>query len=166
MSADTPTPDSAQLDLVFERLVALPADAIWQAWTTPELITQWFTPAPWETIACEIDLRPGGRFYSVMRSPEGQSFPNEGCYLAVEPNKRLVWTNALGPDYRPAVSSPDGLLITVEITLAAEGNGTRYHALARHATEAAREAHAAMGFQEGWGKALDQLIALMTRLQG
>lgn len=160
------TPDTRNLDLVFERIVDLPPEAIWRAWTTPALITQWFTPAPWETIASEIDLRPGGRFYTVMRSPEGQSFPHEGCYLAVEPCRRLVWTNALGPDFRPANTSAGGPIITAEITLTPEANGTRYHALARHATEADCQAHAAMGFEEGWGKALDQLVAVMKRQQG
>lgn len=161
----TKAPTTDALDLAFERLVELPPEAIWRAWTTPALITQWFTPAPWETIASEIDLRPGGRFYTVMRSPEGQSFPHEGCYLAIEPNKRLVWTNALGPDFRPADSSGGGPVITAEITLTPEGSGTRYRALARHATAADCQAHAAMGFEEGWGKALDQLIALMKRQQ-
>jgi len=163
MPSDIPQADTQELDLVFERLVDLPPEAIWQAWTTPALITQWFTPAPWETTACEIDLRPGGRFYTTMRSPEGQTFPHEGCYLAVEPFRRLVWTNALGPDFRPADTSAGGPVITAEITLTAEGSGTRYHALARHATASACQAHAAMGFEEGWGKALDQLVALMKR---
>ena len=50
-----------------------------RAWTTPEHLKKWFTPAPWTTVDCEIDLRPGGIFRTVMRSPEGQEFPNVGC---------------------------------------------------------------------------------------
>jgi uncharacterized protein YndB with AHSA1/START domain len=51
---------------------------------------------------CEIDLRPGGIFRTTMRSPEGEEFPNFGCYLEVIPNEQLIWTNALQPGYRPA----------------------------------------------------------------
>ncbi len=66
-----------ELDLLFERVVDVPRKLLWEAWTTPEKLLPWFCPLPWKTIAFEIDLRPGGRFYTVMQSPEGQTFPNE-----------------------------------------------------------------------------------------
>ncbi len=94
------------LDLVFERVVDVPRELVWKAWTTPAHIKKWFTPAPWTTIDCEIDLRPGGIFRTVMRSPEGQEFPNVGCYLEIVPNERLAWTNALLPGFRPAIGNP------------------------------------------------------------
>ena len=56
---------------------------------------QWFTPKPWETVHAEVDLRPGGKFHTVMRSPEGQEFPNTGCVLEVVPDRKFVWTGAL-----------------------------------------------------------------------
>jgi uncharacterized protein YndB with AHSA1/START domain len=60
-----------QLDLIFERIVDVAPALVWAAWTTPEHLKHWFTPAPWKTIDCEIDLRPGGLFRTVMCSPEG-----------------------------------------------------------------------------------------------
>ena len=48
------------LDLILERVVDVPRELVWRAWTTPEHLMKWFTPVPWKTIACEIDLRPGG----------------------------------------------------------------------------------------------------------
>jgi uncharacterized protein YndB with AHSA1/START domain len=169
MNSATPAlPDIAfdpRLDLHFERIVDIAPKAVWAAWTTPELITQWFTPAPWTTTECEIDLRPGGLFRTLMRSPEGQTFPNVGCYLEVLPERRLAWTSALGPDFRPADLPADGLAITAIIALAPHGQGgTRYTAVARHQNEAGRLRHEAMGFEQGWGKALDQLVALIKRL--
>jgi uncharacterized protein YndB with AHSA1/START domain len=158
------------LDLAFERIVDVPKELVWQAWTTPDLIKQWFTPAPWKTIECEIDLRPGGIFRTVMLSPEGQEFPNQGCYLEVFKNERLVWTNALTAGFRPAFSSGDkadsavGFAFTAAIALAAQGSGTKYTATVIHADEAACRQHAEMGFHEGWGKALDQLVALISKM--
>lgn len=157
-----------ELDLSFERIVEVSPTQIWAAWTTPELLKQWFCPLPWQTVDCEIDLRPGGLFRSVMRSPEGQEFPNVGCYLEVIPNERLVWTNALEPGFRPAkppVASPGHecaeFLMTAVIALQPHAQGTRYSAMVLHADKASRDKHAAMGFEEGWGIALDQMIAMI-----
>ena len=60
-----------RLDLLLERIVDVPPRLVWTAWTDPEHLKQWFTPASWQTVGCEIDLRPGGVFRTVMRSPAG-----------------------------------------------------------------------------------------------
>ena len=156
----------AERDLVLDRTIPVPPDRVWAAWTTPALLTQWFTPAPWRTIEAEIDLRPGGIFRTVMQSPEGETFPNAGCILEAIAGRRLAWTGALGPGYRPldpAAIAGQPFLFSAVITLEPHEGGTRYRALAIHADAAGREAHAAMGFHDGWGAALDQLVALMSR---
>jgi uncharacterized protein YndB with AHSA1/START domain len=158
------TPDP-KLDLVLERIVDVPKELVWKAWTMPEHLVKWFTPAPWTTVECEIDLRPGGIFRSVMRSPEGQDFPNLGCYLEVVTNERVVWTNTLLPGFRPAPPSPDlhcgDFPFTAVITLETHGQGTKYTAIAIHRDEAGRQSHADMGFHDGWSTCLDQLVALV-----
>jgi uncharacterized protein YndB with AHSA1/START domain len=154
----------AQYDLVLERIVDVPPALVWKAWTTPEHIKQWFTPAPWQTVACEMEVRPGGRFYTVMRSPEGEEFPNEGCFLEVIDGKKLVWTDALYGGFRPAAEPNHctGHFFTAIIALAPHGaNGTKYTVTAMHATEEGRTKHAERGFEQGWGAALDQLVALV-----
>ncbi|HEY9645218.1 MAG TPA: SRPBCC family protein [Chroococcidiopsis sp.] len=157
-----------QLDLVLERIVDVPPELVWAAWTTPEHLKQWFTPAPWQTVDCEIDLRPGGIFRTVMRSPEGQEFPGTGCYLEVIPNQKLVWTSALEPGYRPvslpAGSSDDTFLFTAIIALEPYEQGTKYTAVVIHSDEAGCQKHREMGFHDGWGKSLDQLVAYMKAL--
>jgi len=151
-----------KLDLVLERIVDVPRELVWAAWTTPEHLKKWFTPLPWTTVDCEIDLRPGGIFRTVMRSPEGEEFPNLGCYLDVVTNERLVWTNALAPGYRPAAqpSSCVPFFFTAVITLEAHARGTKYTGLVMHSDEQHTQQHAAMGFHDGWGTTLDQLVAL------
>ena len=160
---------NSKYDLVLERVIDVPRELVWAAWTNPEHIKKWFTPAPWTTIYCTIDLRPGGGFSTVMRSPEGQEFPSEGCYLEVVPYEKLVWTSALGPGYRPAIKA-DGagsggeLYFTAMILLEAEGSQTKYTAIAIHGDEATSKRHEEMGFHQGWGAALDQLVALTRTL--
>lgn len=144
-----------KLDLVLERVIDVPRELVWRAWTEPEHLSKWFTPAPWTVAECEIDLRPGGIFRTVMRSPEGQEFPSSGCYLEVVPNEKLVWTAALLPGYRPQVSE---MPFTAIIAIEPHGGGTRYTATALHQDESGRKRHEEMGFHQGWGAALDQLI--------
>jgi uncharacterized protein YndB with AHSA1/START domain len=149
-----------ELDLIFERVVDVPPELVWAAWTTPQHITKWFTPAPWVTIDCEIDLWPGGMFRTVMRSPEGREFPNLGCYLEIIENRKLVWTAALEPGYRPRDTSGFPFVFTAIIKLEPHGSGTKYTAHVLHSDAAGRKKHEDMGFHAGWGKALDQLVAL------
>jgi uncharacterized protein YndB with AHSA1/START domain len=161
---------NSELDLVLERVIDVPRELVWQAWTTPEKLMPWFCPLPWKTVECEIDLRVGGRFYTVMQSPEGQKFPGTGCYLELVENEKITWTNALEPGFRPA-KQPEvtsghecaGFLMTATIMLEPHLNGTKYTALVRHANAEARIAHEKMGFKEGWGTCLDQLVAMIKK---
>jgi uncharacterized protein YndB with AHSA1/START domain len=152
-------PVDPELDLVLERVIDVAPELVWAAWTQPEHITKWFTPAPWTTPEAEVDLRPGGIFRTVMRSPEGELTNNAGCFLEVVDGRRLVWTSSLGPGYRPNDFSVVGFPFTAVLTLEPVDGGTRYTARVMHASAADSTAHAEMGFTDGWGAALDQLVA-------
>ncbi len=156
----TPHTINPQLDLELVREVSVAPELVWKAWTTPELIVQWFTPKPWQTTGCELDLRPGGIFRTEMRGPDGEAGGGDGCVLEVVPNERFVWTAALGAGYRP---EPGDLPFTaiIELEPTASG-GTRYRAIAVHGVPEAAAAHDEMGFTHGWAAALDQLVELMS----
>jgi uncharacterized protein YndB with AHSA1/START domain len=169
MSNASPIKTDSKLDLVFERVVDVPPERVWAAWTTPEQIKKWFTPDPWKTIECEIDLRPGGEFRTVMQSPEGQNYPNVGCYLEIVPNRRLVWTDMLTAGFRPADKQPSEhapIGFTAIVSMEPQGNGTKYTATAMHMNPEDRKKHEGMGFHEGWGKALEQLVLVAKKLRG
>lgn len=157
----TPNP---KLDLVLERVVDVTPAQIWRAWTQPSELMKWFTPKPWKTVECDIDLRVGGAFRTVMESPEGQRMPpGTGCYLEVKENERLVWTSALEGNYRPSAGmyAPGAWPMTAIILLEPNGSGTKYTAMVLHKDEDDSKKHAAMGFEQGWGAALDQMVALI-----
>ena len=159
---DDPRPSTAadDRDLVLTRLLQAPRAAVWRFWTEPALLGEWFAPRPWTTPEVSLDLRPGGASRFVMRSPEGQDFPNEGVYLEVVPERRLVFTGGYTAGWRPAEKP----FFTAVVDLAVEAGGTRYTATARHWTAEARDEHARMGFHEGWGQCADQLEALARTL--
>ncbi|MEQ8821122.1 MAG: SRPBCC family protein [Sumerlaeia bacterium] len=157
MTSEIFPPFNPELDLKLDRFVDVPPELVYEAWTTPEHLKHWFCPKPWSVAECELDPRPGGIFRTVMRSPEGQEFPDEGgCFLEVVPNRQLVWTSALRPGYRPAADVD--LPFTAILSLTPEGTGTRYTAIAMHRDPAGRKTHADMGFEQGWGTVLDQLV--------
>lgn len=143
-----------KLDLVLEREIDVPPTLVWKVWTQPEHLKHWFVPKPWSVTDCEIDLRPGGIFRTTMRSPEGQEFPNVGCYLEIVPQQRLVFTDALLPGFRPSEKP----FFTAILTLAPNGSGTRYTAIAIHRDEAGRKEHEDMGFEHGWGTVVTQMV--------
>lgn len=142
------------LDLVLEREIDVPVELVWRAWTTPEHLRHWFAPKPWTITACDLDVRPGGAINFTMRSPEGQEYPNTQSYLEVRPFERLIMTDTLLGGYRP---SPNPFFTAV-LDLASHGKGTRYKAIAIHGDEAARKKHEEMGFHEGWGTVVSQMV--------
>jgi uncharacterized protein YndB with AHSA1/START domain len=158
MSAITdPTFDPAR-DLVLEAVIDAPPERVWAALTQPELLKQWFCPVPWRLVECEVELRPGGLFRTVMRGPDGDESSGTGCILVATLNERLVWTDAMGPGFRPSTEA----FMTADIRLEPEGTRTRYTAIARHASEDTCKQHEEMGFHEGWGKAVEQMGELLA----
>ena len=154
------------LDLRFQRDVTLSPAQIWEGLTDPSILMKWFCPKPWKVVECNIDLQPGGIYRTVMQSPEGKRMPdNTWCYLAIEPEKRLVWTNELGPGFKPKPDPKNenlGFFFVVDLRLSPlEGGGSSYTANVMHQSEAIKRAHEDMGFQHGWGASLDQLVELM-----
>ena len=151
---------SADRDLTLTRLIAAPREKLYRAWTEPELLKQWFAPLPYTTPVVEVDVRPGGAAYFVMRGPDGKDLPNRGVYLEVVPNQRLVSTDAYTKAWEPSEKP----FMTLILTFEDEAGKTRYTARVRHWTVADRETHEKMGFHQGWGICTDQLTALVARL--
>ena len=91
----------ADRTLTLTRIIDAPPAKVFEAWTTPELLTQWFAPKPWTTPTVELDLRPGGRSNFTMRGPDGEESPNEGVYLEIVPNRKIVFTDAFTEGFAP-----------------------------------------------------------------
>ena len=150
-----------KLDLVFERTTSVPVEKLWRCWTDPETLMKWFCPKPWKVTSCRIELHPGGEFFNVMQGPNGEKMDNHGCYLEVVENKKLVWTGMMTKGFRPVVANPIGFQFVATILFNKTDSGTTYKAIVAHADEEGLKKHEQMGFQEGWGKAFDQLVELM-----
>lgn len=140
-------------ELSVERHIAAPPETVWQVMT--ERLTEWWCPKPWTTEIVEIDWRPGGRNATIMHGPNGEEFADEGVFLEIVPNRRLVFTDAFTAGWLPKQPFMIGFF-----ELTSEGAGTRYRAGARHWNEAALQQHKEMGFEMGWTAVGAQLAAL------
>ena len=149
-------------DLVLERTIDAPVELVWKAYTDPEHLKRWFAPRPYEITECELDLAPGGVFRIRMVGPDGFDTGHgvPGCVLEVVEGKKLAWTSALGPGYRPneAGEGCESFPMTAVITFGDAGDGkTRYKAVALHKDMKDKERHEQMGFHDGWGTTATQL---------
>ncbi|MDD9715334.1 SRPBCC family protein [Dinoroseobacter sp. PD6] len=142
-----------ETDLTFTRTINAPRALLWECWTTPKHIKHFFVPKPHGIDACEIDLRVGGKFNTVM-NVEGNLMDNEGVYLEVVDGERLVFTDTYSEGWKPAADP----FMTAIIEFADDRNGgTTYTVTARHRSPEARQSHEEMGFYDGWGKVATQL---------
>lgn len=133
--------------LVLDRVLDAPRSAVWRCWSEPELLMQWHCPKPWQVTAAEMELRPGGRFNTVMEGPEGERFENKGAFLAVESGRHLTFTDAYTEGFVPSGSH----FMTGFLTLEDAGQGrTRMIWGARHPSVETVQQHLEMGFEAGW----------------
>ncbi len=148
--------------LTISRYINAAPAIVWKAWATPEHLEKWWIPAPIECKVVKLDMRPGGGFETLMREGTGDFQPHvEGSFLEIVPERRLVFTTVLTEGWQPF---EPWLAITAIITFEAEGRGTRYAARVLHKNEADSRKHAEMGFDEGWGLAIDQLAAYVAQM--
>jgi len=154
---------SSDYDLEISRVLRVPRELVWQAWSDPAHLKEWWCPKPWTTEVRAFDLRPGGAFHTFMRGPDGGTSDNPGAFLEVVPQSRLVWTSALLEHWRPAADP--WMPMTAYINMSDEGEHTRYVATVLHKDKATRDQHEAMGFFDGWGTCITQLEQFAASLR-
>jgi uncharacterized protein YndB with AHSA1/START domain len=111
-------------------------------WLTWQITGKWLNAqrGDWEARLDRLDARPGGAFSVVMASPGGQEMDESpGCILIAGPQKRLVWTDGLGPEFRPKGQA----FMTADITMRSSAGGTLYRVVVRHTMDADRKKHSA-----------------------
>lgn len=135
------------------RFIAASPEKVWDVMANR--IEQWWCPKPWRAEFETLERKAGGVSTCTMYGPNGEVHPHPGLVLAWDEGRRFAFTDAIVGDLEPAGPFMIGIW-----EIAAEGQGTRYTARARHWDEEARKRHEDMGFAEGWGACADQLAVL------
>lgn len=147
----TMTEKKPAFELDLTRVIDAPRARVYEAWTKPEQMSQWFAPKPFQLIVHSMDFRPGGRFSMAMRGPGGQDFPFTGRYLEIVPPAKLSWAGEFA-------TGPADQMTTV-VTLEEEGRKTRLRVVQTFHVMTPEIEHATKGAKQGWGMTLDQLAA-------
>jgi uncharacterized protein YndB with AHSA1/START domain len=135
-------------ELVISRIISASRKRVFKAWTTR--LPQWWGPHGMTTPACEMDLRPGGAFRTVMRAPDGTAYPTRAVFLEVVDDERIAVADAFDVGRLP---SPEAFFTAITTSDAAAAGRTKFTARALHDTVANRVRHEKIGFHPGWARA-------------
>jgi uncharacterized protein YndB with AHSA1/START domain len=138
--------------LRLERVIKAPLEDVFEAWTQPAILHQWWGPEGAEVPEHDLDIRVGGKWRSKLVM-DGDAFICSGTYRAIEPNRRLSFTWGWeGPDGSP------GRETVVDVTFEAVPGGTRMR-LAQWTFETTEDTEAHQGgWTSSWNK-LERVLA-------
>lgn len=106
-------------ELFIEKTLNAPVDLVWEAFTTPEHIVNWYGPDGFTTTIAKMDVQPKGEWNFVMHGPDGTDYDNKNVFKELIPFKKIVYEHI---SYPPIVFT---------ITFEARGEQThlRWHML-------------------------------------
>ena len=142
-------------EVEFTRVIDAPRERVYEAWTKPDQIIQWFAPKPFQLVVKKMDFRSGGTFDMAMRGPDGEHFPFTGTYREIERPAKLCWTGEFPGD-------PVDTIRTV-VTFEKEGSKTKLIARQTFSVMTATVKQATAGAKEGWTLTLNQLTEFIAR---
>jgi uncharacterized protein YndB with AHSA1/START domain len=136
--------------IVTMRTVDATREAVWNAWTNPILLAQWWGPKGFRNTFYAFDLRPGGEWRFIMHAPNGANFPNESVFVEVVQRERIVFQH-LAPVH--------AFLATAEFADDHDGTAIRFTMLFPTAAECERsKRYVVQGNEENF----DRLEALLA----
>jgi uncharacterized protein YndB with AHSA1/START domain len=147
-------------EIVLTREFDAPRSLVFEVWTQPEHIKNWWGPCVLTMTVCEIDLRVGGSYRFVTRDPQGVEHPFKGIYKEIVPPERLVSTQIYDVE-------PYSIFEALVTAVFEDVDGrTRTTQTIRHQTKEARDGHLGAGMEWGAAESFDRLEEILARLQG
>ncbi|MCL4854649.1 MAG: SRPBCC domain-containing protein, partial [Bryobacteraceae bacterium] len=95
------SPTSKPNEIRLIRVYDAPAAIVWDAWTDPDRVAQWWGPRGFTLTTHSKDLRPGGIWHYTMHGPDGTDYPNKTLYHEVEEQKKLVYDHGANDERAP-----------------------------------------------------------------
>lgn len=147
--------DLAKRTLSLKKTLDAPIELVWEAWTQPEHIAQWWGPKGMKVNVIEHNFKIGGKWKYAMAMPDGREFSSDGVYSEIVELEKIVSS----ANFRPMTEG-------VEIRALFEKNGdkTNFIFSVVHPTEEYRNQQEKMGFYNGWGSAFNRLEELLITL--
>jgi uncharacterized protein YndB with AHSA1/START domain len=98
------TTGTADREIVATRVFDAPRELVFQMWTDPKHVAQWWGPKGFTTTTYEMDVRPGGVWRFVMHGPDGVDYQNKIVYIEIVKPERLVYSHSGGAQFRSTVT--------------------------------------------------------------
>lgn len=146
----------SDLEIVMTREFDAPRRLVFEAFTRPEHLKRWWGPRYLTLTVCEVDLRPGGAWRFVQRTPDGQEFGFRGVYQEIVPPVRLAYTFIFEP-----MPEHDAV---VTVVLEERNGKTTLTETTRHKTRDGRDGHLNSGMEEGSTDSFNRLDELLVIL--
>jgi uncharacterized protein YndB with AHSA1/START domain len=151
-----------QPTLTIERTFKAPRELIWKMFSDPFHLVRWWGPKGFTNPVCELDFRVDGRWYHVMRGPDGRDFPADSTFIEIVPPERIVYRNRVVEAEAFDGNPPPSFKRTLTFT---EANGvTTLRLFAEFETLEQRENARRRGFIEGTLESYDRLAEHMEAL--
>jgi len=142
--------ETSDRELVFSRVFDAPRELVFEAWTDPEQVVQWWGARGFSTMIQEMDVRPGGVWRFIMHGPDGTDYDNRVVFVEVVKPGRLVYNHGAGDesDFPP---------FRVTVTFDEEIDKTRLTLRLVFGTPADRDNAVESGALEGGNQTLERL---------
>lgn len=155
-------PDDRRFEI--EREFDAPRELVWKMFADPYHLSRWWGPKGFTNPVVELDFRQGGRWYHVMRGPDGRDYPADSEFVEITPPERIVYRNRQLDDAVFAGNPPPSFLRVITFA-ALPGNQTRLTLNAYFDTAANKDAVTRRGFREGTLESYDKLAAHLATLE-
>jgi uncharacterized protein YndB with AHSA1/START domain len=134
---------------------------VWDAFTTQELLDQWWAPKPWMSKTKFMDFKVGGRRFYAMVSPEGHEQWAIQKYTSISPKTNFKMLNAFADkDENPQLPGSDW-----DFNFSEQGGLTKVSITIYNDSRERMEKMIEMGFREGFTMTLNELEELLTHIK-
>lgn len=138
-------------------------ELVWEAWTNPEILDQWWAPKPFKAKTKIMELKVGGRRFYAMISPEGQKHWSVQRFTLIDPKTNLGWLSSFAD--KDENINEDFPTSQWDLNFSEQNGTTTVDITIKHKTLADIEMHIKMGFKEGFTQGLQQLDELLSSLK-
>ena len=141
--------------LSITKVIDAPVQLVWDVWTNPDHVIQWWAPSGMKIEVMEHDFKVGGKWKYTMPMPDGNLFVSEGKYLEIEALKKIITT----ADFKPMTEG-----VELHVLFEADGEKTNFTFSVVHETEDYAKAQEKMGIYNGWGSAFKRMEIVIKSL--
>ena len=94
-------------EILMSRTFNAPVALIWEVWTKPEHIANWWGPNGFTNTINTMDIRPGGEWDLVMHGPDGKDYKNKSVFKEIVKHKKIVYDHVSYPPFRATINFED-----------------------------------------------------------